>query len=61
MISLQRCVAGNVLFVHLEPDELNDVLDAMFLVGAMIRVAPLVTFVGSGEEERWRGHHEARR
>ena len=32
MISLQRCVAGNVLFVHLEPEELTDVLDAMFQV-----------------------------
>ena len=32
MISLQKCVANNVLFVHLEPEELNDVLDAMFLV-----------------------------
>jgi len=32
MLSLQKCVAGNVLFAHLEPEELTDVLDAMFLV-----------------------------
>jgi len=32
MLQLQKCVAGNVLFVHLEPEELADVLDAMFLV-----------------------------
>jgi cAMP-dependent protein kinase regulator len=31
MLSLQRCVAGNVLFASLESDELTEVLDAMFL------------------------------
>lgn len=32
MMALQKSVAGNVLFTHLESDELTDVLDAMFLV-----------------------------
>ena len=32
MMALQKSVAGNVLFTHLEPDELTDILDAMFLV-----------------------------
>ena len=32
MLALQKSVAGNVLFTHLEADELNDVLDAMFVV-----------------------------
>eukprot|EP00042_Codosiga_hollandica_P013314 m.30288 g.30288 ORF g.30288 m.30288 type:complete len:357 (+) comp41043_c0_seq1:63-1133(+) len=31
MISLQKCVSGNVLFASLEQDELTEVLDAMFL------------------------------
>jgi hypothetical protein len=31
MIALQKSVTGNVLFTHLEADELTDVLDAMFL------------------------------
>ena len=32
MMALQKSVSGNVLFAHLEKDELSDVLDAMFLV-----------------------------
>jgi len=32
MLALQKSVAGNVLFTHLEADELTDILDAMFLV-----------------------------
>jgi cAMP-dependent protein kinase regulator len=32
MMALQKSVTGNVLFTHLEKDELTDVLDAMFLV-----------------------------
>ncbi len=32
MMQLQKCVAGNMLFSHLERDELTDVLDAMFVV-----------------------------
>ena len=32
MLALQKSVSGNVLFAHLEADELTDVLDAMFLV-----------------------------
>lgn len=31
MMALQKAVAGNVLFSHLETSELTDVLDAMFL------------------------------
>eukprot|EP00047_Mylnosiga_fluctuans_P002525 m.224863 g.224863 ORF g.224863 m.224863 type:complete len:357 (-) comp11163_c0_seq1:82-1152(-) len=31
MMALQKAVHGNVLFAHLEQDELTDVLDAMFL------------------------------
>ena len=32
MMALQKSVSGNVLFTHLEADELTHVLDAMFLV-----------------------------
>lgn len=32
MMALQKAVTGNVLFAHLESDELTNVLDAMFLV-----------------------------
>lgn len=32
MEALKKAVSGNVLFAHLEEDELSDVLDAMFLV-----------------------------
>ena len=32
MLQLQKCVNGNVLFTHLEQDELTDVLDCMFQV-----------------------------
>jgi hypothetical protein len=47
MISLQKCVAGNVLFVHLEPDELNDVLDAMFLVCQNVAWSPDFSCINS--------------
>jgi len=34
MMALQHSIKENILFLHLEPDELRDVLDAMFLVKA---------------------------
>lgn len=34
MMALQQSIKENILFLHLEPDELRDVLDAMFLVKA---------------------------
>lgn len=46
MEALQKCVSGNVLFAHLEHTELNDVLDAMFLV----KHKPGETIMAQGDE-----------